>query len=84
MDSYMSSSVDLKDDTHPLNCCCLTIKQIYASAEYMMFLSADNVSSGTRQLNTDVELHRPNIWRLSSSGVSEVLRPAVQPASQGP
>jgi hypothetical protein len=49
-----------------------------------MFLSADNVSSGTRQSNTDVELHRPNIWRLSSSGVSEVLRPAVQPASQGP
>lgn len=81
MDSYRSTSVDLKDDTHPPDCCCLVINRILRYLGCGMIFTLDNLSSSRTQSIPGVELRRPNIWRLSSSGVSEVLRPGVRPAS---
>ena len=83
MDSYMSSSVGLKDDTHSPNCCRPMIKTVFKFVECREGVSLDNLSTSAEQL-IDVELSPfQHLARLSSSGVSEVLAPGVQPASDG-
>jgi hypothetical protein len=53
MDSYMSSSVDLKDDTHASNCCRLVMKTEpkftrCRRSDYLEYLS----SSTARRIET--------------------------------
>lgn len=60
---YIPTSVDLEEDTHPLNWCCLEMETDFRLPWYSADMGRDSRSLIPSQL-LKIGLQRLNIWRL--------------------